>query len=257
MKTAPPATIDEYINEFPGPVQKILQQLRKTIQKEAPGAEEKIGYGIPTFTLHGNLVHFAGYKNHIGFYPGAAGIEGFKKELSKYKGAKGSVQFPIDEPLPLALIKTIVKYRVKQNLEKQKKVTPGKSAARKPAPQVKNKTTDGLKEYLDRFPAAVQADINTVRKIILSASSLLQERIKWNAPSYYYKEDIVTFGPYKNDSILLVFHHPYIVTIKSGLLEGTYKDRRLVYLRSKTDISKKKKEIISIISQVVSYIHNK
>ncbi len=112
--------IDQYIAGFPKSTQKILEQVRKTIRKAAPEAEEKIGYGIPTFTLNGNLVHFAGYKNHIGFYPTPSGIETFSKELSVYEGAKGSVQFPIDQPMPLDLITKIVKFRVAQNMTKAK-----------------------------------------------------------------------------------------------------------------------------------------
>ena len=111
-------TIDEYIAEFPKDVQKLLQQVRTTIKKAAPKAEEKIGYGIPTFTLNGNLVHFGGYKNHIGFYPAPAGLQAFEKELAPYLTGKGTAQFPIDKPLPLGLITQIVKFRVRQNLEK-------------------------------------------------------------------------------------------------------------------------------------------
>ncbi|HEV8082767.1 MAG TPA: DUF1801 domain-containing protein [Chitinophagaceae bacterium] len=110
--------IDSYIAGFPKETQKLLQQVRSIISKAAPAAEEAINYGIPTFTLKGNLVHFAGYKNHIGFYPAPSGIETFKKELSIYKGAKGSVQFPIDKPMPLTLISKIVKFRVNENMEK-------------------------------------------------------------------------------------------------------------------------------------------
>jgi len=109
-------TIDEYIMQFPTEVQEKLKTLRKVIKEAAPEAEEKISYKMPTFTLHGNLVHFAGYKNHIGLYPTPSGIEAFKEELSKYKGAKGSVQFPIKEPLPYELIIKIVKYRVMENM---------------------------------------------------------------------------------------------------------------------------------------------
>jgi uncharacterized protein YdhG (YjbR/CyaY superfamily) len=108
-------TIDEYIQTFPNHVQAILQQIRLAIQKAAPKATEKISYGMPTFFLEGNLVHFAAFKNHIGFYPVPSGIEKFKKELSKYKGAKGSVQFPLDKPIPLGLISKIVKFRVQEN----------------------------------------------------------------------------------------------------------------------------------------------
>lgn len=116
-----PTTIDEYISSFPATTQVLLQRVRAAIRKAAPRAVECIGYGIPTFKLNGNLVHFAGYKKHIGFYPGADGIAAFAKELSGYKSAKGSVQFPIDKKMPLALIGRIVKYRAKQNIAKQQK----------------------------------------------------------------------------------------------------------------------------------------
>ncbi len=110
--------IDSYIAEFPEATQKLLQQIRATIRKAAPDAEEKIGYGIPTFVWYGNLVHFAGYKHHIGFYPGAAGIATFSKEMAAYKQSKGAVQFPLDKQLPLALVTKITKFRKKQNEEK-------------------------------------------------------------------------------------------------------------------------------------------
>lgn len=113
-----PKTIDEYISVFPKDIQEILKKIRATIQKAAPGAEETINYQMPTFTLKGNLVHFAAFKNHIGFYPTPTGIEKFKKELSTYKGAKGSVQFPLDQPIPYSLIGKIVTFRVKENLER-------------------------------------------------------------------------------------------------------------------------------------------
>lgn len=118
MKRTQAVTIDEYIAGFPKDTQKMLQAMRAVIRKAAPEAEETIKYAIPTFVLNGNLVHFGGFKNHIGFYPARTGIEAFKKELSMYKGAKGSIQFPLDKPLPLALISKIAKFRVKKNLEK-------------------------------------------------------------------------------------------------------------------------------------------
>ncbi|MEQ1922810.1 MAG: DUF1801 domain-containing protein [Pyrinomonadaceae bacterium] len=117
----PAATnVDEYIAGFPRETQEMLIQLRETIRVTAPGAEECISYAIPTFKLNGPLVHFAGYAKHIGFYPGAGGIAEFKDELSEYKTSKGTVQFPLDAPLPLKLVTRIVKFRVKQNLEKRK-----------------------------------------------------------------------------------------------------------------------------------------
>ena len=114
-------TIDEYIGTVPEDVQHILNELRQTIKEAAPEAQETINYQMPTFTLNGNLVHFAAFENHIGFYPTPSGIEAFKQELSRYKGAKGSVQFPIAEPLPLPLIRRIVEYRVKENLARKQK----------------------------------------------------------------------------------------------------------------------------------------
>lgn len=110
--------IDEYISTFPEEVQEILTEFRKTILEAAPEAVEKISYQMPTFFLNGNLVHFAGYKNHIGFYPTPSGISAFGEELSNYKSSKGAVQFPINEKLPLKLIAKIVKFRVEENLRK-------------------------------------------------------------------------------------------------------------------------------------------
>lgn len=115
---AKPSNIDEYIANFPTEIQKMLQELRATIRAAAPDAEETINYRMPTFTLKGNLVHFAAYKNHIGFYPAPSAILAFAEELSVYVGAKGSVQFPIHKPLPLDLVSQMVKFRVIENLEK-------------------------------------------------------------------------------------------------------------------------------------------
>jgi len=108
-------TIDEYIKTFPRDIQKILETVRQTIKKSALKAQEAISYQIPTFKLNGNLVHFAAFKNHIGFYPGSKAIKDFQKDLVKYKSSKGAVQFPIDKPMPLSLIQKIVKHRVKEN----------------------------------------------------------------------------------------------------------------------------------------------
>ncbi|MBL0345186.1 MAG: DUF1801 domain-containing protein [Anaerolineales bacterium] len=123
--------IDDYIATFPKGTQTVLKKLRATIRKAAPKAEETINYQIPTFTLQGNLVHFAAFKNHIGFYPTPSGIEKFKEELSVYEGAKGSVKFPLDKLIPYALITKIVKFRVQENLERaaakgKRKQTPSK-----------------------------------------------------------------------------------------------------------------------------------
>ena len=119
--------VDNYIAGFPAEVQQILQKLRETIQATAPHAQETINYGIPTFTLEGNLVHYAAFKNHIGFYPAPSGLEAFKDALAGYKGAKGSVQFPLDQPLPWDTIIAIVKFRIEENLAKAVEKTKKKS----------------------------------------------------------------------------------------------------------------------------------
>jgi uncharacterized protein YdhG (YjbR/CyaY superfamily) len=110
--------IDEYIADYPEHIQQKLEQMRALIRKHAPGSEESINYGIPTFKLNGNLVHFAAYKNHLGFYPGATGVAAFTDVLDGYETSKGTIQFPIDKPIPVKLISDIVKFRVVQNLEK-------------------------------------------------------------------------------------------------------------------------------------------
>ncbi len=113
--TSPIQSIDAYIAGFPPDIQERLQALRATIHAAAPEATERIAYGMPTFALHGNLVHFGAFKNHIGFYPTPSGIEAFAADLARYSGSKGAIQFPLDEPLPLDLVRRIVEYRLAEN----------------------------------------------------------------------------------------------------------------------------------------------
>ncbi|MFH6999515.1 iron chaperone [Flavobacterium sp. FlaQc-57] len=121
MDIKKPQNIDEYIGAFPNDVQEILEKIRMTIQKAAPDAKEKISYSMPAFEQNGIVVYFAAFKNHIGLYALPSGHEKFKEELSKYKSGKGSVQFPLKDKIPFDLITKIVKFRVKENLEKTKK----------------------------------------------------------------------------------------------------------------------------------------
>lgn len=123
MKTAPatPLNVDAYIQQYPEATQKAMQVVRAAIKAAAPGVEELISYKMPAYKLNGVLVYFAAYNNHVGFYATPTGHNKFKKELSIYKTGKGSVQFPLDQPMPIELIKKIVQFRVKENLDKQKK----------------------------------------------------------------------------------------------------------------------------------------
>lgn len=120
MDKTTPHNIDEYVAGFSPDIQEILQNIREIIRRAAPEAEEAMAYGIPTFRLNGNLVHFAAFKKHIGFYPTPSGIEQFSAELSAYANAKGSVQFPLDQPIPYDLIERITAYRVQENQAKAK-----------------------------------------------------------------------------------------------------------------------------------------
>lgn len=116
----PSTAIDQYISTFPPETQKLLNQMREAIRSVAPEAEEVIKYAMPTYVLDGNLVHFAAYKNHIGFYPAPSGLQAFHNEIAHYKNSKGAVQFPLDQPLPLELVKKIVIFRIEENREKAK-----------------------------------------------------------------------------------------------------------------------------------------
>jgi len=121
LKRQPPHTVDDYVAGYPDHIQEILRKVRATIRKAAPAAEEAIKYQLPTFVLNGNLVHFGAFREHIGFYALPTGHKEFEKELSAYKSGKGSVQFPLDQPIPYGLIAKIVKFRATENLAKGKK----------------------------------------------------------------------------------------------------------------------------------------
>ena len=151
MKIAKPANIDAYIATFPGGVQKILEQVRVTVIKAAPGAEETISYGMPAFRYKGRvIIYFAGYKSHIGLYATPAGHAAFAKELSKYKQGRGSVQFPLDKPMPLNLIARMVKFRAKQQAEKEIDFLPRLSAPARRALQNNGvKTLKDLAKYTE------------------------------------------------------------------------------------------------------------
>jgi len=121
MQTTTISSVDEYIATYPKKIRPLLTTMRQTIQKAAPDANEKMSYGIPTYYLRANLVHFGAFKNHISFFPTGSGVAAFKNELGTYAVSKGTIHFPLDKPLPLDLITKIVKFRVEQNLERGKK----------------------------------------------------------------------------------------------------------------------------------------
>ncbi|MGF6846443.1 uncharacterized protein YdhG (YjbR/CyaY superfamily) [Chitinophaga sp. W3I9] len=178
--------IDQYIAGFPEETQALLQQIRAAIRKIAPAAEEKISYGIPTFALNGNLVHFAGYKHHIGFYPAPSGIKAFEKELSVYKNSKGAVQFPLDQPLPISLINKIVKFRVKESQEKNTSrhtSAPGELFASLAAPARRALESKGIRtvQQLSKFS---EADILALHGMGKSSLPKLRNALKEKGLSF-------------------------------------------------------------------------
>ena len=173
MKIAKAIDVDEYIQTFPKEIQNILHQVRQTIKNAAPSSEESISYAMPAYKLNGKpLVYFAGYENHIGLYATPSGHKAFEKELSKYKQGKGSVQFPLNEPMPLDLITRIVKFRAKGNAEKEKKFLSSLSAPARRALENKGiKTLQQLSKY-------TEAEIMKFQGIGKTAIPILQQALK-------------------------------------------------------------------------------
>jgi len=173
MKTATPANIDEYISTFPASTAKLLKQVRMTVRKAAPKAEETISYGMPAFRYKGRIIiYFAGYKNHIGVYATPAGHAAFEKELSVYKQGKGSVQFPLDQPMPLDLIKRIVQFRVNQQDEPATEFLAGLSAPARRALQ-----NNGIKTIED-LSKLTEAEVLKLHGIGKTAIPILQKALK-------------------------------------------------------------------------------
>ena len=264
MKMTPAKTIDEYLKALPEEVRMTLEKLYKTIKSVAPHAEELISYGMPAFKHHGMLVYFAAFKNHCSFFPGSSQIIKLYDELKPFKTAKGTIQFTVDKPLPVTLVKKIVKARMKENEARLSAKQLAKSSAKKNVKTATKSSKPGkptddeqVSEYMSKLKGEQKKDMEAVRKLIKKSNAKLNERIKWNAPSYSYKQDIVTFGPYKTHKLLLVFHHPAVVAIKSELLKGDYKDRRLVYFKDAADAEKNKKEFTRIINEIIKQIDQK
>jgi uncharacterized protein YdhG (YjbR/CyaY superfamily) len=239
-------TINAYISSFPKETQAILEQVRKTIKKAAPKAEETISYAIPTFKLNDKpLVYFAAFKKHIGFYATPTGHEVFKEALSTYKQGKGSVQFPLDKPMPLKLIATIVKFRIAENkLKATKKENGGQQT---------------VQQFLNELQHPLKKEIVYLRKIILAANKNLTENIKWNGPNFCLDaEDRITMRIFPPKQIQLIFHRgakvlaqPKNKLIKddSDILVWKTNDRAVATFLSVTDIRTKGYILNKIINE--------
>jgi len=259
MKTVPAKSVDEYLIALPKDVRVVLGNLRHTIKSMAPMAEEVISYGMPGYKYYGMLVYMAAFKDHCSFFPGSSQIIKLYDELKEFKTSKGTIQFTVDKPLPAALVKKIVKARMLENEAKYAakrvmKVRKNMGEITKKVNPTAAKEEEQVMAYMNKLKGRQKEDVETLRKIIKKSNTKLRERIKWNAPSYYFNQDIVTFGPYRPDKLLLVFHHPAVVNVKSELLQGEYKDRRLVYFKDGKEAEKNKKELTRIINEIIKQI---
>lgn len=236
----PVKTVDEYIKALPQPARKTFESVRKAIKSAAPKAEELVSYRVPFYRYNGHLAALNAFSKHCSFVTMSYGvIKNFKNELKPYKISGTTIQFPPGKPLPAALVKKIIKARIKENDDK------AASKNKKPA------AGGDVDEYMKRLKHPFKKEMESVRKIIKGANKKISERVKWNAPSYYSSADLVTFNHRNEKVVHLVFHHPAIVKIKSALLEGDYKDRRMAYLKNMKEVNSNKKELTRIINELV------
>lgn len=206
-------SIDDYIHQYPPQVQTLLHHMRKIIQAAAPQAEEAIKYGLPTFVLNGNLVHFGGFKEHIGFYPAPAGIQAFEKELSKYERSKGAIRFPL-KSLPSALITKIVKYRVKQNLEK---------AIRKTKPVKSSTIQSDIINYSKAFAKRDRDICLLLAKTITQNLPQAENKIWHRHPVWFLNGNPIVGYSKLKDSIRLLFWSGQSFDEPGLLPEGSFK----------------------------------
>lgn len=239
-------TIDEYIANFPEDIQILLEQIRATIIEKLPEAEQCISYGMPAFkTLGKPLVYFAAFKNHIGFYATPTGHKAFANELSTYKQGKGSVQFPLNQPIPFNLIAQIVEFKHNENLSK---TTKNKN------PKLPNQ--EQVTNYLNKLDHPLKNVVEELRKIVLATDTEIGEQIKWNSLSFYYtgtmqafdpkeyKRDIVVFNLHKKDVVLLVFPTGAKLSNNTGFLEGQFTDsRKTTSFCTLTEVKSKEKDL--------------
>lgn len=260
-------TIDQYIKQQPKEHQATLEKIRQTVLSAAPTAIEVISYQMPAFKINRVLVYFAIYKNHIGFYPTASGINAFKDEFSQFNWSKGAVQFPLDKAIPYALIKKMVKFRVEED-KAFAKPTKAKKAIEN-IQSVQASKSEDVDQFLKQIDHPLAELMNETRQLVLKVDRSIGEEIYWNAPSFFYtgkmkpfkpkeyKRSIVVFNFYRKDALRLIFLRGANVDDPSSLLEGDYKDgRRLITLRSVEELKQKKAAIQKIIKAILVLIKN-
>ncbi len=253
MKKNIPATVDAYISDAKTAHRSLLKELRKAIHEAAPEAKELISYQIPTFQQHGPICAFASFNNYCSLFLMSTDIlKKFEKELEPYFIKGVTMHFTTENPIPLTLVKKMVKLKVKENSLQHKEKTKTKNLMKESSTD-----EDKVKTYMKILEHPLKAEIEALRKIISGSDKKIRERIKWNAPSYYYGEDIVTFNPRISKHVHLVFHHPFITQIKSELLEGDHKDRRMMYFKDMKEVKANKKELQRIMKEMVAHLDQK
>lgn len=268
-KTKTPATVDEYMSGLEPVVRNTMEKMRKMIRSAAPKAEEKISYMMPAFLWNGPVAYYSAFKNHCSYYTASHAImKMFKEDLKDYYTSGVTIQFPHDKPLPATLVKKLVhaklveneaRFAAKQALKPAKKTTAAKTATKEKIQ--KPPATGDVAELIKNLEHPLQAEIEAVRKIVKNSGKQIHERIKWNAPSYYVQKtaggtetDFLTIHVKAREQVHLIFHHAAIARIKSPLLEGSYKDRRMVYFKNIKAIKENKKELERIIAELLKQI---
>ena len=243
--------VSAYIAKFPTETQAILEKIRQIIHETAPEAVASISYMMPAFKLNGAvLVYFAAYKNHIGFYATPTGHEAFKAELSIYKQGKGSVQFPLDQPIPYDLIARIVQFRALESVQKK----PTKTTQ---SPKKQSKDQPEVDAFLASLQHPLMAEIEQIRTIVKAANTDLEENVKWNAPNFTLNgEDYITMSLHNEKKIQVIFHRgakkqtiPDVKWIEdtSGMLDWKTNDRAIATFKKMADIEAQKDHFTGII----------
>ena len=243
-------SVNEYIATHPEDVQATLQRVRITIRKALPGADEVISYQIPAYKLHGGaVVYFSGWKLHYSLHPaGDHLVEAFRDELAAYKISKGTIRFPLSQPVPVKLIERIVKFRAAEAGERARaKLGPPKKSA---------KQGNAVDQFLSELRHARKDEVEAVRSLIMRSNKEITERIKWNAPSFCFKgDDRVTMRLQPKDRVQLIFHrgakakdtHGFEFEDSTGLLEWLAADRAVVTLEDMKDTKAKTPALVRLV----------
>lgn len=258
-RSAPAKTVEAYFEALPPKQRATLTKFRKTIRSLIPKAEEVISYQIPTFKINGTgIIAIAAFAKHYSLFPmSSALLKEFAEELDDFEISTGTIRIPYDKSIPTSLVKKIVEGRLKEISKKAAEKKNGKTPAPVKVKGAKPTDAEKVEMHMRKLKHPLKPEMEAVRSIIRNANSKIEERIKWNAPSYYYKEDLVTFNAWAQQQVHLVFHHPVIVRIKSAILEGDYPTRRMTYFQDMAEVKAKKKELERIINELVKFMDSK